>query len=78
MGLRDLAYKIKTFSQGYYYVWNFHIDGKQLKELNQTLLHENSVLRHLVITVPNEYNFVAVMQDMDKRKGEKAAQLAAE
>lgn len=72
MGLRDLAYKIKKQSQGYYYVFNFFVDGEQLEAINTDLNHEASILRHLLIKIPKDYDFTVVMDELDKQKAEKA------
>jgi small subunit ribosomal protein S6 len=70
MGIKDLAYPIEHNDTGYYHVFNFHATGEKNAEINQELLHDTSVMRHLLIKIPNDFDFTVVMDELDKRKNE--------
>ena len=49
MGQRELAYEIKKFKSGYYYVVTLEAtDDKAIKEFDRLALISNDVIRHLV------------------------------
>lgn len=49
MGQRELAYEIKKFKSGYYYVYEVEAtDDKAIKEFDRLALISNDVVRHLI------------------------------
>ena len=49
MGQRELAYEIKNFKSGYYYVITLEAeDDKAVKEFDRLALISNDIVRHLV------------------------------
>lgn len=48
-GNKKLAYKIKQFSFGYYFVLEFDLEGKMLERVNMLIRTSNEVLRHQVV-----------------------------
>lgn len=54
-GVRNLAYKIKNRDLGYYAVLNFSSEGDNLNELNTAMILENTVLRHMILSLPAEF-----------------------
>ena len=49
MGQRELAYEIKKFKSGYYYVVTLEAaDNKAIKEFDRLALISNDIIRHLV------------------------------
>lgn len=49
MGQRELAYEIKKFKSGYYYVFNVEAnDDKATKEFDRLALISKDVIRHLI------------------------------
>ena len=49
MGQRELAYEIKKFKSGYYYVITLEAtDDKAIKEFDRLALISNDIIRHLV------------------------------
>ena len=49
MGQRELAYEIKKFKSGYYYVYNVEAkDDKATKEFDRLALISKDVIRHLI------------------------------
>ena len=52
MGQRELAYEIKDFKSGYYYV--FQVEGKDdkgIKEFDRLALINKDIIRHLITKV---------------------------
>lgn len=54
-GKRKFAYPIKKFVDGYYAVWNYHINTDAMGELQEFLRLNQGVLRHLVVILPDTY-----------------------
>ncbi|MFA6529153.1 MAG: 30S ribosomal protein S6 [Candidatus Gracilibacteria bacterium] len=54
-GRRDLAYKIKGQDVGYYVVINFKGDSAKMKELRDILRIDQSIIRSLLIKVPDDH-----------------------
>ena len=49
MGQRELAYEIKDFKTGYYYVTTVEAsDDKAIKEFDRLALISNDIVRHLI------------------------------
>lgn len=49
MGQRELAYEIKNFKSGYYFVYEVEAaDDKAIKEFDRLSLISNDVVRHLI------------------------------
>ena len=49
MGQRELAYEIKDFKSGYYYVYNIEAnDDKAIREFDRLALISKDVIRHLI------------------------------
>lgn len=52
MGRKQLAYPIKKFTEGEYFVFNFEAEGEAIFGIDNTLrLEQEAILRHLIITV---------------------------
>ena len=52
LGQRELAYEIKDFKTGYYYVINLTAsDDKATKEFDRLALISNDIVRHLITTI---------------------------
>ena len=50
MGQRELAYEIKKFKSGYYYVITLEAnDDKAIKEFDRLALISEDVIRHLIV-----------------------------
>jgi small subunit ribosomal protein S6 len=54
-GKRKLAYPMKNRSEGVYAVWNFKMDVDAVKELQEHLRLHPSVVRYLMVTIPEDY-----------------------
>ena len=52
MGQRELAYEIKDFKSGYYYVFEVEAKSdKAVKEFDRLALINNDIVRHLITKV---------------------------
>ena len=52
-GKRKLAYPIKHVSEGYYVLTQFKMNPKWSKELEETLLITEEILRHILVRLNN-------------------------
>ena len=52
MGQRELAYEIKKYKNGYYFLINLEAnDDKAIKEFDRLALISNDVIRHLITKI---------------------------
>ena len=51
MGQRELAYEIKKFTTGYYYLFVVEADKEAEQEFNRVARINESLLRHLIVKV---------------------------
>ncbi len=52
MGQRELAYEIKKYKNGYYYVFDLEAnDDKAIKEFDRLALISNDIIRHLITKI---------------------------
>lgn len=51
MGQRELAYEIKKFSTGYYYLFVIEANAATVKEFDRVARINESLLRHLIVKV---------------------------
>ncbi|MFA5022060.1 MAG: 30S ribosomal protein S6 [Patescibacteria group bacterium] len=76
-GKKKLAYPIKKNYQGYYLLYEFNLDGQNLKDLTKNLKLTNEVLRHIIakkkIKTANEIKAIE-----ERAKKMKAAETASE
>lgn len=52
-GKRKLAYPIKKFQEGFYFLMKFSGDNEVLEELNRLFRFDDQVLRHLIVVDEN-------------------------
>ena len=75
-GMRDLAYKIKKKDRGFYAVLDLKMESAGLMEINTTLKIDNEVLRHMLISLPAEYEPKS-LTELEKALEEKDAAASA-
>ena len=76
-GRRDLSYKLKRQSRGYYAVFHFSADASAISELRGNIKLHPAVLRHLIISVPPDYipgRYNDILLREEKLPEEKTAQ----
>jgi small subunit ribosomal protein S6 len=49
LGKKKLAYPVKKNHQGYYLLYEFDLEGSNLKDLNQNIKLANEILRHVIV-----------------------------
>lgn len=69
-GVREFAYTIKKYDEGYYAVINFELVPKKLKELETPLNLSQKVLRYLVTKAPKNYTPITLEEYQEMAKKE--------
>lgn len=49
LGRKDLSYPIKKKTEGFFYVINFQVEGKEVAKIREKLLQNDKILRHLLV-----------------------------
>lgn len=65
-GLKDLAYKIEHFKQGYYHITWFKLNKNQVDSLDKKLKSVTHLLRFLITTVTEEKETVVQREEKGK------------
>ena len=73
VGIRELAYPIKEFTKGHYLIYQLEGNSSEIANLESKLKYDNSVLRHLLITV-DELNSSDSFLTQDTRDSKKLAE----
>ena len=73
VGIRELAYPIKEFSKGHYLIYQLEGNPTGIANLESKLKYDNSVLRHLLLTV-DELNSSDSFLTQDTRDSKKLAE----
>ena len=76
-GERDLAYPMSGKSKGYYAVFDFYFDPKEIKELENGLRLDVEVLRYLTVKLPLKYEPKS-LADFEAEKAAKAEEAEVE
>ncbi len=73
-GKRTLAYRIKQFEEGIYVVYNIIAPTTFISELDNHLRIDNEVIRHLLISIENDYKYSKFDEEIEEApKEEKKA-----
>ena len=86
LGKRKLAYEVRKFQKGHYYVLSFLDEGKVVSELERSLRIEESVLRFMTVKVEDAVADIEARKEQariaeaeqEKRAAEKGAREAEE
>lgn len=54
MGRRPLAYRIKKFNEGYYYLFEIAGSGKEIAEIERRMRVNDQIIRYLTVRVDEE------------------------
>lgn len=80
-GRMGLAYKIKGNTEGRYILYYYELAPEHVSDINQSIRLEKGILRHLLITVPDNYevqdwaaHFVSWKEERTKREETQAAE----
>ena len=71
MGLRQLAYKIKQFTQGYYFLFEIEGSGREIAELERRMRVNDKIFRYLTVRVDEERKTAAKIEAKRERRKEK-------
>lgn len=75
-GRKDLAYRLKRQARGYYAIFHFSAGAENIKELRSNIKLHPTVLRHLLIAIPESYvpgRYNEIVLREEKSAAEKAA-----
>lgn len=77
-GRREFAYRIKKQKRGYYVIFNFRAEAPAIQELRTSVKLNPYVLRHLLVTLPENYEFgkyktQILRTDREERDNKKAS-----
>lgn len=61
-GIREFAYTIKKYDQGFYAVLNFEMPKSAVKELDKPLNIDQTVIRYLVTSLPDSYKLTTLAE----------------
>lgn len=50
-GIKKLAYKVRGSETGHYILWNLELDGKTIKEMNNTFNLEAHIWRYMFVNL---------------------------
>ncbi|MCB1023607.1 MAG: 30S ribosomal protein S6 [Acidobacteria bacterium] len=54
MGKRPLAYRIKKFTEGYYYLFEIEGSGREIAEVERRMRVNDKIIRYLTVRVDEE------------------------
>ena len=67
-GKKPLAYRIKQQREGIYMIYDFEAPTKFVRELNDHLRIDNTVVRHMIISVPADYTYLKYVEEAPEEK----------
>ena len=56
MGQKELAYEIKKFNTGFYFLFEVEANKEAIDEFDHQVRINENLLRHLIVRVKNENN----------------------
>ena len=77
MGRRALAYKIKKFTEGYYFLFEIQSSGREIAELERRMRINDKIIRYLTVRVDEERKTADKIEAKRKSRKEKLASLIA-
>ena len=73
MGRRPLAYRIKKFTEGYYYLFEIEGSGKEIAELERRMRVNDKIIRYLTVRVDEDRKTAEKVEARRKDRKEKYA-----
>jgi small subunit ribosomal protein S6 len=77
MGRRPLAYRIKKFTEGYYFLFEIESSGSEIAELERRMRVNDKIIRYLTVRVDEERKTANKIETKRKVRKEKLASLIA-
>ncbi|MDD4351721.1 MAG: 30S ribosomal protein S6 [Candidatus Gracilibacteria bacterium] len=65
-GSRNLAFPMRGYDAGYYFVLNFILPGNKLSDLNKSLRLNTILLRFLISATPTDYKPLVLNEDKER------------
>ena len=78
MGRRPLAYRIKKFTEGYYYLFEIEGSGSEIAELERRLRVNDKIVRYLTVRVDEERKAAAKIEAKREKRKSKMKQAPSE
>ena len=75
MGRRQLAYRIKRFTEGYYYLFEIEGSGSEIAEIERRMRVNDNVFRYLTVRVDEERKAAEKIENKRKQRKEKLQNL---
>lgn len=75
MGKRQLAYRIKNFSEGHYCLFEIEGSGSEIAELERRMRVNDKIVRYLTVRVDEERKAAEKIEEKRKARREKLAEL---
>ena len=75
MGKRRLAYRIKKFNEGFYYLFEIAGSGKEIAELERRMRVNDKIIRYLTVRVDEERKAADKIEAKRNRRKERLAEL---
>ena len=77
MGKRPLAYRIKKFTEGYYFLFEIEGSGKEIAELERRMRVNDKIIRYLTVRIDKERKTAQKIEVKRKARKEKLNSLIA-
>lgn len=65
-GLKDLSYKIGSFTKAFYNFFQIEIDGTNIEKINKNLIQNENLIRHIFIKV-NKHQELPTKLEYEKK-----------
>lgn len=75
MGRRQLAYKIKKFSEGHYCLFEIEGSGSEIAEVERRMRVNDKIIRYLTVRVDEERKAAEKIEEKRRKRKEKLAEL---
>ncbi len=75
MGRRQLAYKIKQFTEGYYFLFEIEGSGSEIAEIERRMRVNDKIFRYLTVRVDEERKAAAKIEAKREKRLERLSEL---
>ena len=77
MGRRPLAYQIKQFNEGYYYLFEIEGSGSEIAEVERRMRVNDKIIRYLTVRVDQERKTAEKIEAKRSKRKERLSSLIA-
>lgn len=75
MGRRQLAYKIKQFTEGYYFLFEIEGSGSEIAEIERRMRVNDKIFRYLTVRVDEERKAAAKIEAKREKRKDRLSEL---